>query len=275
MTINSQALREIFNETIRHKLITRCLSCLGKLTRPNVETFVFRCTKSSCRKLYNALEGTPFTNSKLPLNKTLQILRLWCSQVKTKEIAELLDLERKSVGKFLKICSLKLQITFKNNFEKIGGKDIIVEIDESKFGKNKYHRGHKVKGVWIFGMVERTPQRRIVLLPIEARDKLTLTEALKMYVDERSTIYSDQWKGYVSLNTYFEKHMTVNHSENYKDPLTGVHSNTIEGNWCAIKSQTPVTARTKEKVQFYLIRSMLKRNYNGPLFNNLLKFLLI
>ena len=35
----------------------------------------------------------------------------------------------------------------------IGGIVIVVEIDESKFGKRKYHRGHKVDGVWVVGMV--------------------------------------------------------------------------------------------------------------------------
>ena len=49
---------------------------------------------------------------------------------------------------------------------KIGGENIIVECDESKFGKRKYqkgHRGHRVDGVWVFGLVERTPERRLVV----------------------------------------------------------------------------------------------------------------
>ena len=33
--------------------------------------------------------------------------------------------------------------------DKIGGKGQIVEIDESKFGKRKYHRGHHVDGSWV------------------------------------------------------------------------------------------------------------------------------
>jgi hypothetical protein len=43
--------------------------------------------------------------------------------------------------------------------EKIGGNGMIVEIDESKFGKRKYSRGHRVEGVWILGMIEKTVQK--------------------------------------------------------------------------------------------------------------------
>lgn len=35
----------------------------------------------------------------------------------------------------------------------IGGNGIVVEVDESKFSKRKYHRGHAVDGAWILGVV--------------------------------------------------------------------------------------------------------------------------
>ncbi|KAG1267082.1 hypothetical protein G6F66_014076 [Rhizopus arrhizus] len=35
------------------------------------------------------------------------------------------------------------------------GQPIIVEIDESKFGKRKYNKGKRVDGVWVVGGVER------------------------------------------------------------------------------------------------------------------------
>lgn len=37
----------------------------------------------------------------------------------------------------------------------LGGHGKTVEIDESKFGRRKYYRGHFVDGCWVFGGIER------------------------------------------------------------------------------------------------------------------------
>lgn len=37
---------------------------------------------------------------------------------------------------------------------KLGGPGKTVQIDESKIGKRKYHRGHHVEGQWVFGGIE-------------------------------------------------------------------------------------------------------------------------
>jgi len=54
------------------------------------------------------------------------------------------------------------------NKQKLGGPGIEVEIDESKFGRRKYHKGHRVEGQWVFGMFERGTGR-IVMIPVEKR----------------------------------------------------------------------------------------------------------
>lgn len=37
------------------------------------------------------------------------------------------------------------------------GQNVIVEIDESKFGQRKYNRGHRIEGIWIVEDVEQIP----------------------------------------------------------------------------------------------------------------------
>lgn len=45
----------------------------------------------------------------------------------------------------------------------IGGEGVIVEVDECKFGKKKYNKGHGIKIVWVEGLVERTAKRKIIV----------------------------------------------------------------------------------------------------------------
>jgi hypothetical protein len=43
----------------------------------------------------------------------------------------------------------------------IGGGGVVIEIDESKLGKRKYHRGHRVDGIWVLGGIERTVEKKV------------------------------------------------------------------------------------------------------------------
>ena len=60
----------------------------------------------------------------------------------------------------------------------IGGPGIVVEVDETKLGKRKYNKGHKVDGVWVLAGIEHTEKSRIFLVPIEKRDSNTLITAI-------------------------------------------------------------------------------------------------
>ena len=53
---------------------------------------------------------------------------------------------------------------------RLGREEKIVQIDESKFGKRKYHRGHHVEGQWVFGGIEQN-SRKCFLIAVEKRMK--------------------------------------------------------------------------------------------------------
>ena len=50
------------------------------------------------------------------------------------------------------------EIALFENSAKIGGEGKVGQIDESKFSKRKYHRGHRVEGQWVFGGIENDSQ---------------------------------------------------------------------------------------------------------------------
>jgi len=76
--------------------------------------------------------------------------------------------------------------------EKLGGYGHIVEIDESKFGRRKYHRGHKVEGQWVFGGYERETGK-CFMIPVENRTAETLLAIIKDWIKPGTTIISDCW----------------------------------------------------------------------------------
>ena len=159
-----------------------------------------------------------------------------------------------------------------DNLPKIGGLNEIIEIDESKFGKRKYNRGHKVDGVWILGMIEKK-SKKIILVQVDDRKLKTLNDIIISYVDPNSEIRTDKWNGYSNLKDHFSSHETVNHSLYYKDPVTNVHTNTIEGSWAGIKMHIPPRGRTKTLITMYLIRYMIIKNENEAPFKAILNYL--
>jgi ISXO2-like transposase domain len=274
MPLDTRPLFFAFHRLIANRVPIECKNCLGTVKPSSSALYSYKCTTKKCRKQMSLLFNTPFYHLKISVEDALTVLKFWLCNVSTTAIAELLGYERSNISRFLKKCYKLMIARFEPSFTKIGGENIVVEIDESKFRKNKYQRGRIIKGVWIFGMVERTPMRRIVLVPVDMRDKRTLEDILKTYVHEKSIIHSDCWKAYNNLKKEFAAHYTVNHSKFFKDPATEIHTNTIEGNWSAIKRQTPPNHRCKKSVRAYLIKYMLKRNYGANVFENLLNLLL-
>lgn len=66
-------------------------------------------------------------------------------------------------------CQETCEVTLLEREEKIGGPRKVVQIDESKFGKRKYHRGHRVEGQWVFGGIEEESRSFMVAVVSETK----------------------------------------------------------------------------------------------------------
>ncbi|KAI4292769.1 hypothetical protein PAPHI01_2043 [Pancytospora philotis] len=232
------------------------------------------CTKRLCNQSRSLWRDTVLEETRIPREQALGVLSLWMDNAPTKLICKLVGVEQKAVHRLLRKVSRIAVPRYYEQVEQIGGPDVIVEVDESKFGKRKFHRGHRVDGTWVLGATEKEGKRRIIMLPVANRTREVLLGVLSRFVHAESRTRSDMWRGYIGAVELFASHETVNHSLHFKDPVTGVHTNTIEGNWAAVKAQTPVSSRTRSFVWLYLLRFILKREYSENYTKELIKLLL-
>jgi IS1 family transposase len=163
------------------------------------------------------------------------VLYFWAIRVRKSEIVKLTHLDPKTVAKIISDWYQMIQEDISEENCTIGGYDsngerIVVEIDESKFGKRKYYRGHHVEGVWVVGGVEKTKERKCFLMVVPDRSQVTLTAIIERYVKRGSIVRTDCWRAYNNMVNLGHDlvHQTVNHSVEF---INGdVHTNTIEGN---------------------------------------------
>ena len=111
-----------------------------------------------------------------------------------------------------------------------------MEVDETKVGRRKNHKGRVVDGCWVFGLIEReSGELRLEVCPNNRRDAATLTALIKKHVEPETVIMSDCWRGYTRLDDEGYEHLTVNHSQHFIDPVSGANTQRIESSWRALK----------------------------------------
>ena len=85
---------------------------------------------------------------------------------------------------------------------KIGGAGTVVQIEEAKFGRLKYHRGRVVEEHWVLGMIQdESEDMRLELCPGNSRTSKTLTSMIERHVAEETTVRTDGWPAYRELES--------------------------------------------------------------------------
>lgn len=247
----------------------------------NIKKKLYVCKYYKCRKALSPLQGTIFNKLRLPLNIQLHVLYLFLGKAPSSFICSSLQIDKNTVSRynklFRKYIKDKQLINPKN---KIGGRNEIIEIDETKIAKRKYNKGHRVEGAWVIGGIQRSrlknkitnENKKIFLEPIEERNIENINEIIKKYIKKSTTTYTDCWKGYNDLNKIGYKHKTVNHKKTFKDPITGIHTNTIEGTWNGLKQSIIPRNRNKKDIVLYLREyQWRKKNREYNIWKNFLK----
>lgn len=178
-----------------------------KLNYYKRDGYYFRCGSTSCtcgRSTISASQGSFFAQYRNSVHKVLYVVYLFLNRTTLASTVAQSGLSRPTVRSIISKIYLAMEAdlntedvqigrlsenvkVFSNGIVHLGGVDsngnpIVVEIDESKFGKRHGNKGHRVEGVWVVGGVERTPDRKVFLVTVPNRTADTLKKIIDHFV---------------------------------------------------------------------------------------------
>jgi hypothetical protein len=237
------------------------MMCAWTTTSQKGDGHIWRC--NACRLTYSIRRDSWFSRSKLPLKTIIEVVYYWTQDLPQDYVQFECGIgSGHTIVDLFMCCRQVCYEILEHGDDMLGGVGKIVEIDEAKFGRRKFHRGKRVDGVWVFGMVERgSNSSRCCLMTVDKRDEETLLGEVVKFIAPGTTIISDCWKAYSRLNELGYVHLTVNHSVGFKDHATGAHTNSIEGLWNLVRRSFPKFGTTKNMYASYLIEFIYRRRY--------------
>lgn len=236
----------------------------------NEQKGVFRCSSKKCgNRELSIRKGTFFFGGCLSCRDILRLGHLWLAGVAHTSAVVLTGHSSTTVTAYFKHFRQLVEQSLVPEDQVIGGPGIIVEVDETKLGKRKYNRGHRVNGVWVVVGVERTEECKMFLIPVENRSATTLTQIISSHVAPGSIVYTDCWRGYSQIQpTLHLQHCTVNHSQCFKDPISGVCTNKVEGVNSGLKRKIPNRNRVEHDIDCHLAEYIWRKKCNENLWES-------
>ena len=258
------------------------------------------CKKLRCksRHVVGLFRNTLFEKH-IPKHKILHVIYLFLQKAPQRMIESMTGLARKTVTWLLKTLREACEKAYFHDLEggeRVGGPGIIVQIDEAKYGKRKYNRGHRIDGNWVFGAIEyiegpggKMQAGNFFACVVEERTEEYLKPIIETHIAPGSLIYSDCWKAYdkiaewkwlppiegAELVNRYTGHQRVCHQYEFK-AIDGTHTNLIEGYWRVSKSDIPNRYyHDAENLQEYLFYSMWRAKWRGDLWNGIISTLQI
>ena len=216
------------------------------------------------------MENRYIKHTPISENKFRQVLRLFCADLTSTQIAEVTKINRNTINRILQLLRARiLKLTEEESYFEAGE----IEVDESYFGAKRV-RGKRGRGAGgktkVFGMKKRGD--KVYTQIVNNCSASELVPIIKKLAPSDSTIYSDEWKAYDGLvNTGYKKHYRVTHSE---DVFANgrAHVNGIENFWGVAKNRlVKMRGITCEKFSLHLKETEWRFNHRHE---NIYKLLL-
>lgn len=233
---------------------------------------IFRCRP--CDFQHSIRDNTFFDNSHLSVTQILRFIYMWSmDRFHQTDYKHQLDIGSNStVVDWKNYCRDICAEYLLANPTQIGGAGRVVEIDESLLVRRKYNVGRLVREQWVFGGVE-VGTNTSFLVPVARRDAATLEPIIMQYILPNTTIISDCWAAYNNISNLpgNYRHITVNHSRNFVDPVTGACTNHIESVWQKAKQKHKARYGTHRRLlESYLVEFMWRRIFETDAFHHIL-----
>jgi len=239
----------------------RLKTCKGE------RNYRFKCSKCKCyRSLFS---GSWFHCMKLTCLQVVDMLFAWAGVSSSRTHVANEGRVRSAEGatdwvRYIReVCATSIA---DDSDEQIDGEGCIVEIDETMVTRRKYNRGRLLQQIWVFGGVERVSGRCFFEV-VADRTETTLLEIIKRRICAGTTVISDCHRSYANLSRHGFVHLTMNHSENFIDPETGAHTQTIESLWGALKRFLRSKGRNiGPHLEEYIAEFLYRRKHDGCIF---------
>ncbi|WUR04937.1 reverse transcriptase [Vairimorpha necatrix] len=155
-----------------------------------------------------------------------------------------LDIDSSTVSRWFTRFNNAVFLSYFNYLQNktIGGLNCVVEIDETLLVKVKTITVESINTK--FGLLVKT----------------TLVDLIKRKIEPGSTIITDCWRGYEGFSElcpdYNYLHFTVNYNQNFVNPTTGAHTQTIVGMLSVIKREL-----RKEGTSHGSLKNLIRKLY--------------
>ena len=229
----------------------------------------WKCREKDCRtrrsfrstnKFFSYTSTNRVGNSRLRLTTIIRVVYLWLhTQATLTQMCTMTGLSRPTVNDWLYYCRELCGVVLNNSAKLVGTDDQPVQVDESyHVGRRKNHRGRLNlgdksssedddssivssesskdchRGPWVFGVYQDNSNVRFRIVNDRKAD--TLIGVIREWVEEGSTIISDEWRAYARLHEAGYKHCTVCHKDEFVNKQTGFHTQAIERAWVETKA---------------------------------------